>query len=92
MKQRRALGEIEAGGADVAAGGDRLADDDGIAVGLGILLDQDGVGAGRNRRAGEDADGLAGPDDLRRSRAPAAEVPTTRRRAGTVATSAARTA
>ncbi len=56
-----ALLEVETGGADVPAGQSGLADAD-RAVGkrLGVLLDQDRVGALRHRRAGEDADGFAG--------------------------------
>ena len=33
-----------------------------VVVGFGVLLDEDGVGTGRHRRAGEDAHGLARPD------------------------------
>ncbi len=40
----------------------RLGDADRVAVARGVLLDQDRVGAARHRRAGEDADRLAGRD------------------------------
>ena len=61
-------------------------------VGLGVLLDQHRVGAFRHRRAGEDADRLAGSDDAVISGAGGghADHPELRRRAP--ATSAARTA
>ena len=56
-----ALGEVEAGAADMPAGLRRLADADGaVGEGVGVLLDQDRVGAFGHRRAGEDADRLAG--------------------------------
>jgi len=51
--------EIEAGPADVTAGLGRLEDRDPVALGLGVFLDDDRVGAHRQRAAGENADGLA---------------------------------
>ena len=62
-----ALLEVEAGGPDVASGGDRLQHLDRIAVAPGVLLDQDGVGALRHRCAGEDPDRGARSRDRRRS-------------------------
>ena len=63
-EQLVALAEIEPGGPDFLPG-----DDVAFARGsssasttLGVLLDQHRVGAGRHRRAGEDADSLAGAD------------------------------
>ncbi len=53
--------KIEAGGADVAAGRDRLDDLDRVALALGVLLDQDRVGAFGHGRAGEDAHRFARP-------------------------------
>ena len=58
-EQRLALAEIEAAAADVALIEAAVAHGDLVAVALGVLLDDDGVGAGRQRRAGEDAHGLA---------------------------------
>ncbi len=54
-----ALREVAAGGADVVAGGGCLCHGDAVALAARVLLDQDGVGALRHRRAGEDADGGA---------------------------------
>ena len=54
--------EIHAGRADVLTGGGRFAWHDGTVAGVGVLLDEDGVGAVGQRRAGEDADGLAHRD------------------------------
>ena len=57
-----ALPEVEPGPAQEPARGDRLAGGHGLAVGLGVLLDQDRVGAGRHGRAGEDTDRFAGTE------------------------------
>ena len=54
----------------------RLADDHDIAARASVLLDEHGVGAIGNRRAGEDADRLAGADRAL-ERSPAADSPTT---------------
>ena len=43
-------GEVLAGAADVAAGGDRLVDRTDVAVAGGIFLQQDRVGAGGHAR------------------------------------------
>ncbi len=59
---------------------------------LGVLLDDDGVGALRHRSASEDADGLALPDLARGNHAPARDSPASFSVDGSVATSAARTA
>ena len=40
-----------------------------IAVGFGVLLDDDGVSAARHRTAGKDANGLAGADGTRKGMA-----------------------
>ena len=92
-EQRLALAEIEAAAADVAAC--RCVPSRTVtlvAVARGVLLDDDGIGAGGQRRAGEDAHGLSRGrrcrrrDDRRR--------PRRSRRAwrAACATSAARTA
>ena len=44
---------------DVAAGPDRLGRGDQIAVAAGVFLNEDGVGAVGQRRAGEDPHGVA---------------------------------
>ena len=59
-KAQIALPEIEAGGADIAALGPGLLHQHMIFVSLGILLDDDRIGTLGQRRAGEDAHGLAG--------------------------------
>ena len=59
-QQHLALFEIEPGAADVPAGRRGRVDDHALAVARGVLLDHDGVGAGRDHAAGEDARGLAG--------------------------------
>ena len=64
-QQLLAGGEVEAAGADPAAGADRLGHPDAAIGGLGILLQQDGIGAGRDEGAGEDAHRLAGADRAR---------------------------
>ena len=63
LEQEVALLEVEPGRADVAAAGDRLQGDDGVR-----RRPRCSPGSGRrrrlgHRRAGEDADGLAGADD-----------------------------
>ncbi len=57
-----AFAKIEPRSADMAAGGGRLAHRDHAIAGLGILLDEDRVGALGHRRAGEDARGFARAD------------------------------
>ncbi len=55
-------GEVEPGRAHIGAGRGALAHGDRGAGGVDILLDDDGVGAGRQRGAGEDANRLARAD------------------------------
>jgi hypothetical protein len=43
LQQRRAFREVETGGADVAPGARRFAHHDALAVGIDVLLDDDGV-------------------------------------------------
>src|SRR5690606_18819808 len=62
LEQGRSGREVETPGPDVLSLGRRLARDDMPVSGVRILLDEDRVGPGRDRRSGEDADGLAGPD------------------------------
>jgi hypothetical protein len=52
--------EIEAGLADMPTEGRRFENGDLVAFGLGVFLDDDRIGAHRQRTAGEDADGFAG--------------------------------
>ena len=59
VKQHLALGEIEPGAPDIASQRRALGHLDGVAVALGVFLDDDRVGAFGQRRAGEDARGLA---------------------------------
>ena len=61
-QQHLAFGEIEPLAADIAAARRAFEHPDPVAVALGVLLDYDRVGAGRQRRPGEDARGLAGAD------------------------------
>ena len=63
LEPDRALAEIQAGRADIAAFGRALLDQHDIAAPLGILLDHDRVGAVRDGRAGEDAHRLARADN-----------------------------
>ena len=58
-EQHLALGEVDAPAAHVRALLDAFADENRVAVALGVLLDDDGVGALRQRRTREDAHGLA---------------------------------
>jgi hypothetical protein len=58
-EQRVAFAEVETARADVAGLRRPFAHDDMGAVTLGVLLDDDGVGAVGHRRAGEDAHRLA---------------------------------
>jgi hypothetical protein len=62
VQESVAAAEVEAGRADEAAGLRRLAHGHAAVRRLGILLDDDRVGAGRDRGAGEDPDRLAGAD------------------------------
>jgi hypothetical protein len=72
--QRRAALQDDVAGAQILAapahvialGGDRLRQLHDVAVARGLLLHDDGVGAGRNGRAGHDAVGLAGGQRSRR--------------------------
>jgi hypothetical protein len=57
--------EVEPRPADVPPGSRNLEDGDGVAVPLGVFLDDDGVGAGRHRSAGEDADRFASAQHAR---------------------------
>ena len=54
-EQHRPTREVEPSDADVAADSGAGGDDDGVALLGGVLLDRDGVGAGRQNAAGEDA-------------------------------------
>ncbi len=80
--------EIEPGGADVLARRDRRPDDHVVAIAVGVLLDRDGVGARRDRRAGEDAHRLHRPDGARKAGARRRCGRSPSSRAGTAATSA----
>jgi hypothetical protein len=61
-QQSRPALEVEALDADMPALAGGLGDDDGIALAHGVFLDDDGIGAGREEAAGEDAGGFAGGD------------------------------
>ena len=65
----RALAHILAGKPAVGASFQPRRHDDVIALGAHVLLHEHRVGAGRHRRAGEDADRLAGADRTRRGAA-----------------------
>jgi hypothetical protein len=65
FEQRLAAMEIEPLAADEAVWRGRLGNLDVSVVPNCVLLDDDGVGAFGNGRAGEDADGLAGLDPMR---------------------------
>ena len=67
-------------------------DHDRSALARGVLLDHDRVGARRHDAAGEDARGFARRRPCPSNGWPAATSPTSLSRAGTLATSAARTA
>ena len=60
LQQCLAFGEIETCRAHEPAFFGRFEDSHGIAVADGVFLDDDGVGALRHRRAGEDAHGGSG--------------------------------
>ena len=62
LQQDVALLEIEARRAHEAAHGGCFLHGDGVAVDVGVFLDDDGVGAVRQRRAGKDTHCLAGTD------------------------------
>ena len=62
LEQHIALGEIEPGAAHIAAVRRAFPDSDPVAVALGVLLNDDRIGAGRQWRAGEDPRRLAGPN------------------------------
>ena len=63
VEQHVAFGEVEPGAPDVPSGLDGFDGGNRVVFGpLGILLDQDGIGAGGKRRAGEDPDGFSGTD------------------------------
>ena len=62
LQQHVALGEIEALAPHIAAAPRGFEHPHPVAVALGVLLDDDRVGAGRHRRAGEDARRLARAD------------------------------
>jgi hypothetical protein len=80
----RALAEIGAGGADMGAVVEAVAERDRLAVARDILLDHDAVGAARHRRAGEDAHRLARPDLTAQARPAAASADDRQRAPGRV--------
>ena len=61
-KQKLALGEIESGRAQIVADGRGAGKRDPVALALRLFLNDDGVGAARDGRAGEDANGFARAD------------------------------
>ena len=63
-QQHVALAEVDAGGPDMPARPRGLGEGDAIAIGHGIFLDHDGVGALGDHAAGEDPHRLAGPQRL----------------------------
>ena len=77
-QQDRALGEIDAGVADIVARLDRRPGDEIFAVALGLFLDQHGVGAFGDRRAGENPHGLARGRRSRQNLFPPPNSPMTR--------------
>ena len=91
-QQHIALAKVDAGGADMPARPRGFGDGDAAAVGHGIFLDHDGVGAVGDHAAGEDPHRLAGPRALLSNGRPAATSPITLRRVPAAAASAARTA
>ena len=61
-QQHRSDVEVQAGTANERACLCGIANDDAVPIAVGVLLNQDGVGAGRHGRSGEDANRLPGAD------------------------------
>ena len=79
-EERIASAEIEPRGADVLVRAGSGPDDHGAVLGLGVLLDRDGVCARRHRRAGKDPHRLAGRQGAGKAVARPTLAPTTRSR------------